>query len=117
MESKLYSYLSDLVAINSVNPDLSKDGQGEREISQYISSHFNKLGIESNIDTIINDRCNTTALLTGDNSSQILLMNGHIDTVGIEGMDHPFSLRKDDSCFLAKLRIGKQNLLRRAQNS
>jgi len=95
MESNLSLYLSDLVAINSVNPDLSKDGQGERAISEYINSHFNKLGIDSNIDTVINDRCNTTALLTGENSSQILLMNGHLDTVGIEGMDHPFSLIKN----------------------
>ena len=42
MESKLNDYLSDLVSINSINPDLSSEGQGEHEIAQYVASHFKK---------------------------------------------------------------------------
>ena len=95
LQSKLIQYITDLVAINSVNPDLSTDGQGEREIAQYVHEHFQKLGIDSKIDTVQGDRCNTTALLNGEDSNQILLMNGHLDTVGIEGMDDPFTIRKD----------------------
>ena len=45
MESKLNDYLSDLVSINSINPDLSSEGQGEYEIAQYVASHFKKIGI------------------------------------------------------------------------
>ena len=62
MKSKLIQYITDLVAINSVNPDLSTDGQGEREIAQYVHEHFLNLGIDCKIDTVSGDRCNTTAL-------------------------------------------------------
>ena len=95
MQSKLIQYITDLVAINSVNPDLSTDGQGELEIAQYVHEHFQKLGIDSKIDNVYGNRCNTTALLNGQDSNQILLLNGHLDTVGIEGMDAPFTIRKD----------------------
>ncbi len=95
MQDQLIQYLTALVKINSVNPDLSSDGQGEREIAEYVHGHFQGLGIPSEIHTIMGDRCNTIAFLTGTNPDKILLMNGHLDTVGIEGMDDPFTIRKD----------------------
>ena len=95
IESKLVDYLSDLVAINSVNPNLSSQGQGEQEIAEYIHSHFQRLGFNANLFEVAKDRCNTTSFLPGDKPNKVLLMNGHIDTVGTEGMDSPFILRKD----------------------
>ena len=95
MHNQLIQYLTHLVKINSVNPDLSNDGQGEREIAEYVQRHFQGLGIPSNVHTVKDDRCNTTAFIIGKNPNKILLMNGHLDTVGIEGMDKPFTIRKD----------------------
>ena len=95
VETKLIEYLSELVAINSVNPNLSDQGQGEKEIAEYIHSHFKKLGFDSHIFEVAKDRCNTTSFIAGKKSSKVLLMNGHIDTVGIEDMDSPFILRQD----------------------
>ena len=95
MQDQLIQTLTDLVRINSVNPDLSNDGQGEREIAEYVQRHFQGLGIPSNVHTVKDDRCNTTAFIIGDDPNRILLMNGHLDTVGIEGMDKPFTIRKD----------------------
>ena len=95
IESKLVDYLSDLVAINSVNPNLSSQGQGEQEIAEYIHSHFQRLGFNTNLFEVAKDRCNTTSFLPGDKPNKVLLMNGHIDTVGTEGMDSPFVLRED----------------------
>tara|TARA_B100000214_G_scaffold367447_1_gene337596 strand:+ start:131 stop:1267 length:1137 start_codon:yes stop_codon:yes gene_type:complete len=95
MESKLNDYLSDLVSINSINPDLSSEGQGEYEIAQYVASHFKKIGIDYNLDEVVNDRYNVSALLNGQDRNKILLMNGHLDTVGAEGIENPFTLRKD----------------------
>ena len=95
MHNQLIQYLTHLVKINSVNPDLSNDGQGEREIAEYVQRHFQGLGIPSNLHTVKDDRCNTTAFIIGKNPNKILLMNGHLDTVGIEGMDKPFTIRKD----------------------
>ena len=95
MQDQLIQYLTELVNINSVNPDLSSEGQEEREIAEYVSRHFDQLGIPTQVHTIHGDRCNTTAFLKGANPEKILLMNGHLDTVGIEGMNDPFNLRKD----------------------
>ena len=95
VESKLIEYLSELVAINSVNPNLSDQGQGEKEIAEYIHFHFKKLGFDSHIFEVAKDRCNTTSFIAGKKSSKALLMNGHIDTVGIEDMDSPFILRQE----------------------
>lgn len=94
MQDQLIQTLTDLVRINSVNPDLSNDGQGEREIAEYVQGHFQGLGIPSNVHTVKGDRCNTTAFIIGDDPNRILLMNGHLDTVGIEGMNKPFTIRK-----------------------
>ena len=94
MQDKLIQFLTRLVQINSVNPDLSTAGKGEREIAEYIHSHFQLLEMPSDIHTVIDDRCNTTAILVGEDKDRILLLNGHIDTVGIEGMDDPFTLKK-----------------------
>ena len=96
IEQKLTQYLSDLVNINSVNPNLSADGQGEREIAEYIHSHFQRLGLSANLFEVVKDRCNTTFFLTGKDSNKIIMMNGHIDTVGVEGMDSPFILRQEE---------------------
>jgi len=93
MQDQLIEYLRRLVQINSVNPDLSTDGQGEREIAEYIQHHFQLLDIPSEIHTVIYDRCNTTAVLSGEDREKILLLNGHIDTVGTEGMVDPFILK------------------------
>ena len=83
MEEQLIQHLKDLVSINSVNPDLSKLGQGEKQIAEFVHNHFTKLNIESKVHIIKDDRCNTTAFLKGNNPEKILLLNGHLDTVGI----------------------------------
>ncbi|MBN4081049.1 hypothetical protein JYT44_01655, partial [Caldithrix abyssi] len=68
MQDQLIQYLTELVRINSVNPDLTSVGQGEREIAEYVHRHFRVLGIPSEVHTIRGDRCNTTALLMGNNA-------------------------------------------------
>ena len=95
MHNQLIQYLTHLVKINSVNPELSSDGQGEQEIGECVNRHFQALGISSKVHTITGDRCNTTAFIPGHNPDKILLLNGHLDTVGIEGMDDPFTIRRD----------------------
>ena len=95
MEEQLIQHLKDLVSINSVNPDLSKLGQGEKQIAEFVHNHFTKLNIESKVHIIKDDRCNTTAFLKGNNPEKILLLNGHLDTVGIEDMKDPFILKND----------------------
>jgi acetylornithine deacetylase len=94
MEQRLISLLSDLVAINSVNLTLS-GGAGEREIAEHIQVRLAGFGLDAALQKVDGDRANTVALIRGKNRGTSLLLNGHIDTVGVEGMESPFSLRRD----------------------
>jgi acetylornithine deacetylase len=87
--------LSELVRINSVNVTLSR-GPGESEIAKYIQHRLDQLGLRSEIQTITNDRHNVIAVIPGHDPGRSLLLNGHLDTVGVDGMDDPFTLRQED---------------------
>ncbi len=94
MEQRLISLLSDLVAINSINSTLS-GGAGEGEIAGFIRDQLAGLGLDPVLQIIDGDRANTVALIPGKNRGPSLLLNGHIDTVGVEGMPRPFSLKRE----------------------
>ncbi len=95
MENDIVKLLSELVRINSVNLTLSH-GPGEREIARFIQHHLDKLELRSEIQTITTNRHNVIAVVPGTNPGRSLLLNGHLDTVGVEGMDDPFILRQQD---------------------
>ena len=85
--------LRKLVQINSVNPGLVKGAPGEGEIAWFIHNQLNELGLESKISDAAPGRPNVTAIIKGDGGGKSLMINAHTDTVGIEGMDDPFSAR------------------------
>jgi acetylornithine deacetylase len=94
MENSIVDLLSELVQINSVNLTLSH-GPGENEIAKYIRHRLDELELGPEIQTIAPDRCNVIAVVSGSNPGKSLLLNGHLDTVGVEGMDDPFILRQE----------------------
>ena len=94
MEKQFVSLLSQLVGINSVNSTLS-NGPGEGELAEFILNYLQKLKIEAEIQPISPDRANVFAVIAGLDRSHSLLLNSHLDTVGIEGMDHPFTLKQE----------------------
>jgi len=94
MENSIVDLLSELVRINSVNLTLSH-GPGENEVAEFIRQRLNELALGPEIQTIAPDRHNVTAVISGANSAKSLLLNGHLDTVGVEGMDDPFRLRQE----------------------
>jgi len=85
--------LADLVKINSVNPDLSKDGAGEEEIAVYIDGIMKSLDIDSHLSVLKAGRVNVTGILKGSGEGNSLMINAHTDTVGVDSMDEPFSAR------------------------
>jgi len=93
MENSIVDLLSELVRINSVNLTLSH-GPGENEIAKYIRHRLDELELGPEIQTIAPDRYNVIAVVSGSNPGKSLLLNGHLDTVGVEGMDDPFILRQ-----------------------
>ena len=83
--------LQDLVRIPSVNPDLVTGADGETKIANYIADTLDGWGLEVQVREIAEGRPNVIATLKGTGGGQTLLFNGHMDTVGVEGMAEPYS--------------------------
>jgi len=75
-----------MVRIPSVNPLLESGGTGEAEIAARVSSWLTAWGFETSTREVAPGRWNVEAALTGDPSAPTLLLNGHLDTVGVDGM-------------------------------
>jgi acetylornithine deacetylase len=95
LEKQFISLLSRLVGINSINSTLS-NGPGEGELAEFVQSYLQKLNLAANIQTIAPGRANVVAILPGSNRNNSLLLNSHLDTVGVAGMDQPFTLKRED---------------------
>ncbi len=76
----------ELVRVDSTNPSLSPDGKGEAGIGAYVAEKLNELGLEAATSEIAPGRVNTVGVLKGSGGGKSLLLNAHMDTVGVEGM-------------------------------
>lgn len=83
--------LAELVRINSVNPTIAPNGAGEREIAGFIARALGGLGLDVELVGRDAARPSVLATLGGTGGGRSLMLNGHEDTVGIEGMAEPFS--------------------------
>jgi acetylornithine deacetylase len=83
--------LTRLVQINSINPLLAPSAPGEREIADYVSANLRALGVEVEQHEPVPGRISVTGRLRGTGGGKSLMLNGHYDTVDVEGMAEPFS--------------------------
>lgn len=83
--------LEQLVAIDSVNPVLVAGAAGESEIALVIAEHMRGLGLEVHLQEAAPGRPNVIGVLEGDADGPSLMLCGHTDTVGVDGMAAPFS--------------------------
>ena len=82
-----------LVAIPSVNPALSPSGTGEATVAAVCAELLEGWGFDVEMPEAAPGRPNVVARLDGAGATTLLL-NGHMDTVGAEGMTiPPFSAR------------------------
>ena len=91
--TELTQLLTELVRINSTNPDLVASGAGEREIAGYIAAWAERYGLEAHIVEPVAGRPSVVIVARGAGGGRSLLLNGHLDTVGVAGMDDPFGAR------------------------
>jgi acetylornithine deacetylase len=82
--------LRDLVAIDSVNPSLVPGARGEAAIARRIASEFMSIGLSVDITEVVPGRPNVVGVLEGRAPGRALMLCGHIDTVGVAGMERPF---------------------------
>jgi acetylornithine deacetylase len=83
---ELEKLLSDLVSINSINPDLVAGSPGEGEIAYYIADWLKLAGLEVELQESVTGRPNVVGIARGTGGGKTLLLNGHMDTVGVTGM-------------------------------
>jgi len=81
--------LSELVAINSINPDLVPGAPGEAEIAAYIAGWLERAGLEVHLEEPLPGRPNVIGIARGTGGGKTLLLNGHVDTVSVGGMPNP----------------------------
>jgi len=86
-------WLSDMVSIDSVNPNLVPDATGEAVIADWLLKVFEQLGLEAWLQEAAPHRPNVIAKWPGQARDKSLLLTGHIDVVSVEGMKDPFTPR------------------------
>lgn len=79
-----------LVCTPSVNPVLEKGGGGEERIARLVAGWLADWGYATRIAEVAPGRYNVVGR-RGAGSGAVLLLNGHLDTVGVSGMSDPFS--------------------------
>jgi acetylornithine deacetylase len=94
--SGLEQLTGELVRIDSVNPDLISDGAGEEEIARFVAGWLEGAGLEVETEEIAPGRFNVVGIARGSGEGRSLLLNAHMDTVGVAGMEAPFEPRSDD---------------------
>lgn len=87
--SELEGLLSQLVAIDSVNPDLVRGGAGEAEIARYVARWLEERGLDVEVEEVAPGRPNVVGIARGSGGGRSLLLNAHMDTVGYAGMERP----------------------------
>jgi acetylornithine deacetylase len=85
----LAALLAELVAVDSVNPDLVPGGAGEGAVAAVIAAWLAAAGLEVHLDEVRPGRPNVIARARGSGGGPTLMLNGHIDTVGVAGMLDP----------------------------
>lgn len=87
--------LQSLVRINSINPSLAPGGPGEAEIAGFIAASLGSLGGQVAVQVAQHapapGRPSVVGVLKGSGGGRALMLNAHVDTVDVAGMDEPFS--------------------------
>ena len=76
----------DLVAIESVNPDLVDNGAGERAIASFVASWLRDQDLIVETIEPVPGRPSVVGVLRGKGGGRSLMLNAHMDTVGAGDM-------------------------------
>jgi acetylornithine deacetylase len=85
--TELEQLAASLVAIDSVNPGLISGGRGEGEIAEFVARWSADRGLE--VELVGEERPSVIVTRRGSGGGRSLLLNGHLDTVGVAGMEEP----------------------------
>lgn len=92
MTSTLQELTAKLISIDSTNPTLSPTAAGEQEIAAFVADWCRDRSLDVRI-VDADGRPSVVAVARGNGGGRSLILNGHLDTVGVDGMDDPFRPR------------------------
>lgn len=85
--------LEKLVSIDSINPDLVPGAAGEANLARFVADWLTQAGLTVEIDEPAPGRPNVVGIVRGTGGGRSLMLNAHLDTVGVAGMEQPFTPR------------------------
>lgn len=90
------SLLSDLVAIPSINPAFQSEADpahlfGEQAKAEYVLAWLTQAGVAAHTQEVLPGRPNVLAEVRGRDGRKTLMLECHLDTVQVSGMDTPFT--------------------------
>jgi acetylornithine deacetylase len=91
LSGDLQKLVCELVAIESVNPDLVATGSGESKIAAFVASWLATEGLAVQVVEPLPGRASVIGVLAGAGGGMSLMLNAHMDTVGAGGMKDPFT--------------------------
>lgn len=96
--------LAELVGIDSVNPGLVPGGAAEGRIVAALQRRLEAAGFATTVVSPSGrpDRPSLVAVPPGPVDRPTVLLNGHLDTVGVSGMPAPFAARIDGDRLLGR---------------
>ena len=95
--AELLGLLSRMIEIESINPSLSQNGNGENRLARFLGEYMESFGLNVHYQEIAAGRTNVIGTLKGIGGGKSLMFNGHLDTVGVEGMQiSPFEPAFED---------------------
>ena len=83
--------LAELVRINSINPAFGDGRTNESEIASHVAGVLSDLGMDVRTLEPEPGRVSVLGRLPGRAEGPSLMLYAHLDTVGVEGMEAPFS--------------------------
>ena len=91
--NELIHLIKQLVNIDSINPDLIANAAGEAAIGEFVANWGREAGLEVMTQMAAPGRPNIILIARGSGGGKSLMLNGHMDTVGVTGMDAPHTSR------------------------
>ena len=89
--SDIATLLASLVKIPSINPSLVPGAPGEAEIARWVRGWLEGRGVECQVIDAAPGRSSVIGRVPGRGGGRSLLLNAHLDTVGVAGMADPFA--------------------------
>lgn len=93
---ELTNLITDLVRIDSVNPALDPDHPGEGHIARFVAGWAEERGLQVQWLGPEAGRPSVIVTAPGSGGGRTLMLNAHLDTVGVTGMSEPFEPRIED---------------------